>query len=202
MEALVGFETGNKYSIKDQAGNKIFYAAEESSCLWRNLWQAGRPFTLVVRDRTGQNVLMFDRPCNCVCCFGCLCPDSLSVSTPSGEKLGSVHENCGIIYPSYTLKDASGKAVFRVIGPWLPMSCGGAVTFRVENVSGATVGTISKEWSGWMQELFTDADYFSISFPVDLDPSMKAVCLGCLFLIDYQYFEGDGKKGQGRRLFG
>lgn len=45
------------------------------------------------------------------------------------------------------------------------------------------VGKISKEWSGMMRELFTDADYFGISFPVDLDVRMKAVMIGAVFLI-------------------
>ena len=45
------------------------------------------------------------------------------------------------------------------------------------------VGRITKQWSGIGKELFTDADNFGVSFPVDLDVSMKAVVLGCVFLI-------------------
>ena len=34
-----------------------------------------------------------------------------------------------------------------------------------------------------MREAFTDADYFGISFPLDLDVRMKAVMIGACFLI-------------------
>lgn len=49
------------------------------------------------------------------------------------------------------------------------------------------VGKISKQWSGLLREAFTDADYFGITFPMDLDVKMKAVLLGALFLIVRNY---------------
>lgn len=45
------------------------------------------------------------------------------------------------------------------------------------------VGRISKQWSGLLREAFTDADFFGITFPMDLDVRMKAVMLGACFLI-------------------
>lgn len=45
------------------------------------------------------------------------------------------------------------------------------------------VGKISKQWSGFVREAFTDADMFGISFPIDLDVKIKAVLLGACFLI-------------------
>lgn len=204
LEVLVGWETPNKYTVKDQAGNKIFYVGEESGCCPRQLCAGMRPFTLTVKDPVGNNILVYDRALDCGCCFGLFCPDSLTVSTPNGQKLGSVQEQCSLLYPKFNLKDAAGNTVLKIEGPLCPMSLGcGQVVFRVTNKNGVSVGTISKEWSGVVRELFTDADYFSISFPPDLDPSMKAVCLGALFLIDFEYFESGSNGTQGgRRLFG
>jgi len=34
-----------------------------------------------------------------------------------------------------------------------------------------------------MREMFTDADFFGVTFPMDLDVRMKAVMLGACFLI-------------------
>jgi hypothetical protein len=51
------------------------------------------------------------------------------------------------------------------------------------------VGEISKQWSGFGQELYTDADNFGVSFPVDLDLKVKACVLAATFLIDFMYFE-------------
>lgn len=45
------------------------------------------------------------------------------------------------------------------------------------------VGKISKQWSGMAKEVFTDADSFGVTFPLDLDVKMKATLLGAVFLI-------------------
>lgn len=45
------------------------------------------------------------------------------------------------------------------------------------------MGRICKQWSGLAREMFTDADHFGISFPMDLDVKMKAVLIGACFLI-------------------
>lgn len=47
----------------------------------------------------------------------------------------------------------------------------------------ATVGRISKQWTGFLKEAFTDVDNFGITFPMDLDVKMKAVMIGACFLI-------------------
>lgn len=205
VEAIIGWETGNKYTVKDQSGNKVFYVGEESNLCFRQCLNQNRPFTLDVKDSSGADVMKMDRPLDCSCFCGLLCPDKMSVATPSGQLLGSIEEEFHILNPAFQLKDASGRTQLRIEGPMCAFSFGGCasdVVFKVINLAGVPVGTISKEWSGFVRELFTDADYFSMSFPVDLDPAMKAVCLGALFLIDYEYFErGTRKKQGGRRLF-
>lgn len=47
-----------------------------------------------------------------------------------------------------------------------------------------------------MRELFTDADFFGVSFPLDLEVKMKAVMLGAVFLI----VKKDFKKCDGLNL--
>lgn len=54
------------------------------------------------------------------------------------------------------------------------------------------IGTIRKQWSGLARELYTDADNFSITFPLSLDVRAKAILLGAVFLIDFMYFENSG----------
>lgn len=205
LEILAGWETENKYTVKDQAGHKIFYVGEQSNPCSRLCWGKMRGFFLDVKDMRGQSVLTFERPLDCSCFCGLCNPDTLSVNTPNGQRLGVVQEKCNLLYPKFKLKNAANQTVLKVEGPLCPMAfgCGGSVVFRLLTPQGVSIGTISKEWSGFVRELFTDADYFSISFPIDLDPSMKAVCLGVLFLIDYEYFErGGGSSEQGgRRLF-
>lgn len=195
LEAFIGWETPNKYSIKDQSGNKIFAAVEDSDMCGRQLCGKYRSFTIRLRNTGNQDVLLFERDIDCSCCFGLCCPDTLKVMTSTGQLLGTVKQSFAIFYPTFTIENAVGNPIFTIEGPLCPSSfCPGqSVLFKLCNVTnGAPVGTISKEWSGWGRELFTDADYFSMSFPVDLDPSLKAVCLGALFLIEYRYFERSG----------
>lgn len=54
---------------------------------------------------------------------------------------------------------------------------------QIVSLEGTEVGRISKQWSGITREFLTTADYFGISFPVDLDVRMKAVMLGAVMLI-------------------
>lgn len=184
LEVLVGWETANKYTVKDNSGNKVFYVGEETDCCNRNICGKARPFTLIVKDPRGMDVMRFERPLDCGCCFGLFCPSVVTVSLPNGQKLGTVEEECDLLYPRYALKNATGQTVLKIKGPLCPMAFGcGPVMFQVTTPDDISVGTISKEWGGLVRELFTDADFFSMSFPIDLDPAMKAVCLGALFLI-------------------
>ena len=64
------------------------------------------------------------------------------------------------------------------------MSICGDVEFTVYTTDEETkIGKISKQWSGFVREAFTDADMFGINFPLDLDVKIKAVLLGACFLI-------------------
>lgn len=55
--------------------------------------------------------------------------------------------------------------------------------------SSTPVGSISKKFSGLIQELFTDADNFEVFFPEDATPEDKLMILGTTLMIDYRYFE-------------
>ena len=88
------------------------------------------------------------------------------------------------------MKDHLGMEVLHIEGPVCTFKCCNDVNFKVLATDGITeVGRISKQWSGFTREAFTDADNFGISFPMDLDVRVKATLLGALFLIDFMYFE-------------
>ena len=54
---------------------------------------------------------------------------------------------------------------------------------------GDEIGKVAKQFSGVARDLITDADNFSVSFPLDLDVKIKAVLFGAVFLIDMMFFE-------------
>lgn len=45
-----------------------------------------------------------------------------------------------------------------------------------------TIGKISKYWSGFVNNVFTNADNFGIHVPADLDVTLKAAMIGACFL--------------------
>lgn len=82
----------------------------------------------------------------------------------------------------------------QISGPICTYSICGDVEFNIITLDGNEIGKISKQWSGLARELFTDADFFGISFPKDLDVELKAVMLGACFLIDAMFFEKAGNR--------
>ena len=45
------------------------------------------------------------------------------------------------------------------------------------------VARIKKQFSGLLKEYFTDADNYAVTFPVDMDPKLKAILIGATILI-------------------
>lgn len=201
LEAFTGFETNNKFSIKNALGQKVYYAVEENDCCTRNMCGPSRPFDMKIFDNFQQEVIHLSRPLACsACCFPC-CLQTLEVSAPPGNVIGSIEQEWSICSPSFRILNHLGDTVLRIEGPMCTFSLCGDVEFNVRvfnlikdfliiifaiqvvSLTGAKVGKISKQWSGLAREIFTDADFFGITFPLDLDVRMKAVLLGATFLI-------------------
>lgn len=67
--ALLGFETNNKYTIKNSVGQKVFYAVEENDCCTRNCCGPMRPFEMKILDNFKNEVIHLSRPLACQSCF-------------------------------------------------------------------------------------------------------------------------------------
>lgn len=204
VEAIVGFESANKYTVKAANGNKVFYAMEETDCCTRNCCGPARPFDMKVIDMQQRPVIHMYRPLRCTSCW---CPcflQTLEVCSPPGNLVGYVKQDWSICGPSFRIENAAGDTVLRIKGPTCTFAICGDVVFKVMSRDGEVeVGKISKKWnynsmSGMVREMFTDADNFGISFPMDLDVKMKAVMLGACFLIDFMFFEKAGNKEEDR----
>ncbi|KAH8415635.1 hypothetical protein KR222_006957 [Zaprionus bogoriensis] len=194
LEAFTGFETNNKFSIKNALGQKVYYAVEDTDCCTRNMCGPSRPFDMKVFDNYQQEVIHMYRPLACSsCCFPC-CLQTMEVSAPPGNRIGSIEQEWSICSPSFRILNHVGDTVLRIEGPFCTFSLCGDVEFNVVSLTGEKVGKISKQWSGLAREIFTDADFFGITFPLDLDVRMKAVLLGATFLIDAMFFEKSGNR--------
>lgn len=190
LEMLIGFESANKYKIMNSMGQKVYYAAEDSDCCTRNCCGPGRCFDMKILDNNGSEIMHLNRPLRCQCCWCCCFRQEMEISSPPGTVIGTIHQDMSFCKPYFTVKNAAGEATFKIVGPCIQCRCCADVVFKVLGRDGVTeIGTIRKQWTGLLKEAFTDADHFGITFPMDLDVTMKATLLGALFLIDFMFFE-------------
>ncbi len=179
-EILSGFETKNKYVVSDEAGNRMYYAAEEaSSILLRLFLKALRPFTLVVLTDSNQVVLRVIRPFRFYF-------HQANIVDSQGNSLGVLQKRFSLLRRTYSVLDSSGKELYQLFGPILK-----PWTFIIKN-NDVEYGKITKTWSGLLKEGFTDADNFGVTFPREWDIKLKAIFLGAVFLIDFVHFENKG----------
>ncbi|KAF5914570.1 hypothetical protein HPG69_007956 [Diceros bicornis minor] len=193
LEVLTGFETNNKYEIKNSFGQRIYFAKEDTDCCTRYCCGASRPFNLKILDNIGQEVITMQRPLRCSsCCFPCclqevseqLEGDFLEVHAPPGVPIGYVTQIWHPCLPKFTVQNERREDVLKIIGPCLVCSCCADIDFEVKSLDEQNVvGKITKQWGGFVREAYTDADNFGIQFPLDLDVKVKATMLGACFLI-------------------
>uniref|UniRef100_A0A673VQN3 Phospholipid scramblase n=1 Tax=Suricata suricatta TaxID=37032 RepID=A0A673VQN3_SURSU len=187
---LTGFETNNKYEIKNSFGQRIYFAAEDTDCCTRNCCGASRPFTMRIIDNMGREVITLERPLRCdSCCCPC-CLQEIEIHAPPGVPVGYVTQTWHPCLPKFTIQNERREDVLKITGPCVVCSRCADVDFEIKSLEEEMiVGKISKQWTGFVREAFTDADNFGIQFPLDLDVKMKAVMLGACFLIDFMFFE-------------
>lgn len=194
LELFSGFETNNKYLINNSMGQKVYFAVEDTDCLTRSCYGPQRPFDMKIFDNGQNEVIHMYRA---LACSGCCCPcclQTLDVFSPPGTLIGRVKQNWSICAPRFSVENAAGDVVLKIHGPICIVNCCADVEFKVMALDEETqVGKISKQWTGFVKESYTDADNFGITFPMDLDVHMKAVMLGACFLIDFMFFEQNHK---------
>ena len=84
--------------------------------------------------------------------------------------------------PKLTVQNKRRQPQLKIHGPNVVCHCSSDVNFDVKSLDETVVvGQISKQWVGFLREVFIDADNFGISFPMELDVKVKAVLLGACF---------------------
>ncbi len=183
VEILIDFETRNQYAVLGAGGEELGTLAEEAGGLGRVLtrWllRSHRPLDAALCDRTGALLLRLSRP------FFWLFSD-LHVRDSQGRAVGSVHRRFGILQRRYDLRDAFGRTFARVRSPLWRIW-----TFFVEAEDGRSA-TIGKQWSGFLREVFADADRFGVDFSqASFSPEERAVIFAAAVSIDFDFFENN-----------
>ncbi|GAB5576769.1 phospholipid scramblase 3 [Prionailurus iriomotensis] len=187
---ILGTETSNKYEIKNSLGQRIYFAVEESICFNRTFCSTLRACTLKVMDNSGREVITVNRPLRCNSCW---CPcylQELEIQAPPGTIVGYVAQKWDPFLPKFTIQNANKEDILKIVGPCATCGCFGDVDFEVKTINEKlTIGKISKYWSGFVNDVFTNADNFGIHVPADLDVTVKAAMIGACFLFDFMFFE-------------
>ncbi|WKX88340.1 hypothetical protein Q1695_008186 [Nippostrongylus brasiliensis] len=196
-EVLLNYEANNKYVVKNDKGEQIYYVFEESSCLQRQCCGPHRGFVIHIVDSSNNEVMRVTRPFKCCggCCYGIMaccdcCRRECQVDAPPGRQIGSLKQRLACCASSLDVKDVQDNQLLTIHGPYCCLACGCRdINFRVTAPTMGKIGKITKRWSGCVREALTDADVFSVSFPMDLDVATKALLLAAALLIDFMEFE-------------
>lgn len=203
LEAFTGWHENNRYVLRNIGGQQIYYAFEQTDCCMRYWCKQGRGFTIHIVDNFNQEVLRVSREFKCMtgCCWcaGCCdcCAYEVKVETPNGQVMGYVRQKGSSWAPVYHILDANREPINIMKGPCC--ICDGPCCpcdnkFNLFLMDGVTYkGKVQKEYAGFVKEMFTLADNFSIDFSMDMKIEQKATLIGALFLIDFMFFEDDGE---------
>lgn len=131
LEAFTGFETNNKFTIKNSLGQKVYWAVEENDCCTRNCCGPSRPFEMKIMDTFKNTVISLNRPLACSSCWFPCCLQTMEVSAPPGSLCGTVEQEWSLCSPAFRIKNAAGEVVLRIEGPFCTFSLCGDVEFKV-----------------------------------------------------------------------
>lgn len=159
--ALVGFESNNKYEVRNTVGQNVFYAVEENDCLNRQCCGPLRPFSIHILDNFGQEVITVTRPLKCMSCFFPCCLQEVSgttlaqgfallllyledlntnlprplpqleVQAPPGNPVGYVIQQWHPFSPKFIVANEHNEPVLKIHGPFCGWSCLPEVDFEV-----------------------------------------------------------------------
>lgn len=196
LETLTDIETQNKYKLVNSAGQQVYFATEETDTCLRQICGSVRGFVMHIVDNHGQEVMRVSRDfkcsagcCWCICCKACAL--EVIIEAPVGEVIGKVKQTCSFLRPYFHITTPEDEIVLKIRGPvaQVPFCVAGQDFQVIAPDKNTTVGKISKERTGLIKEMFTRADNFGVTFPMNLDVKSKAAMIGAVFLIDLMYFE-------------
>ena len=189
LAVFTGWETNNRYTVTNSANQTVYYAVEVNNFLTINYFGSSRPFDMIILDNYRREVLRINRPFRPEGFGFAGIVQVIEVRSAVGQLLGQVIEIWRMCGAQFRVNNASGQTVLWIEGP--ACQCPFMDTdFKVLSTDGTmVVGTITRHFPGFLQEMYTKADVFGVRFPMDLDVAIKAVLLAATFLIDFMHFE-------------
>lgn len=184
LEMFSNYEMSNRYEIFNDQKKQVYYAVEDTLTGAICAQGGNRPFTIRLLDSKGREIMTATSKVN-------LCTREVNVELPPGKPFAIIKEQFAFLHPSFLVNDMSGRSVMKIVSP-LQAALGSFQDVNFEILASdmkTKIGEISKQWRGFAEEMFSDADVFGLTMPDDLDANWKTVLLAATFLIDFTYYE-------------
>ncbi len=139
--AFTGWDTNNKYVIRNSAGQQCYYAAEDSGTCMRICCGNSRGFEISIIDNLQNVVMKISREFKC--CSGCCwcsdlcghCAYEVKVEAPVGNVIGYVRQRGSAWKANYDVLDANHEPILKIEGPCCVCDgacCPSDVEFKVQ----------------------------------------------------------------------
>ncbi|XP_063726963.1 phospholipid scramblase 2-like isoform X2 [Symsagittifera roscoffensis] len=116
LEAFTGWETKNRYVLKNTLGQQVYYAMEESDLCMRQCCGPARAFVIHITDNMEQEVMLIRRQFKC--CAGCCwfaacsrCTYEVCIEAPPGQVIAYVTQQCSPWPPRFVIHSASEASI-------------------------------------------------------------------------------------------
>jgi hypothetical protein len=184
-EILLGFESRNKFELKDEQGQVVGHAAEEAgglgTMLLRNVLGRCRAATIHVYAPDGAESGRGRKPFRWY---------FHRMEVFEGERpLGAIQRRFSLLHRIFSVENPAGEEVLRIESPFFRIW-----TFKLM-FRGQQVGVITKKWRGLLPEMFTDADIFGVEWTEHVPEDVRKLLVVGTFLIDFTCFENNAGRG-------
>ncbi|CAL8089409.1 unnamed protein product [Orchesella dallaii] len=184
---ISSFNPKNKRGIWNSSGRVVYYTGLKKSYICRGCHSG---FVYQVVDYSGNMVIIATGKQ-----FRLGLTSSVKIELEPGKILGTMYQSC--LSSTYIIKDSTGRIVFKIqapcfapCAPFVFWSC--REHFEICLDDGVTeIGKITKYWGNDV-----DAPEFQSCLGIEMervdDVRVKALLLGCFFLIEFQYYRLGG----------
>ena len=181
LAEIFNFETRNKYRILNESGRDVAYAAEQQkgvfSFILRQFLGHWRSFEIHFFTPTREKFLVAKHPFRFYF-------TRLDVYDLEGNYVGGIERRFSFFSKKFQVQMAEDDSTMEVSSPFWRIW-----TFPFKK-RGQQVAVISKKWTGFGFEIFTDKDTFMVDYShSDLTEGEKAVILAASIYIDLMFFE-------------
>ncbi|XP_072255297.1 phospholipid scramblase 3-like [Pyxicephalus adspersus] len=152
---------GRSFDVLNEVGQRLFQVEQRVEC-------CGPLYDVKIRDNGGSDVIQLFESC------GCTCTRQVEVQCPPAHSIGYVKLHWNNLVTHLSVMNANQEVVLLILGPSLQTSIFGNNTFEVKSRDEQhVVGVIRMESGNYV-----------ISFPMDLEVTMKAILLGAAMYLD------------------